>query len=447
MSDKPAFTRRQFLGASLAMISTAAAVPVFLDNAAFAMADADSGVKPGNKPGTPDQRILVVVQLSGGNDGLNTVVPFGMPEYYNARPRMAIAEKDALRIAGANGIGLNPELAPLKAMLDDGLASIIQGVGYPNPNRSHFSSMDIWHTADTTGGRGLGWIGRAMDEELATHNGQIPATSCVCIGGEAPLAAAGMQYKPISFERSNLFRWVGRDLHPALGAEYDRVSRAGVVGPAAVAEQPARPLNTSGPANQAAFVMRTALDAQLASDRIRGALAGAPLTTFPDSPLANQLKMVAAMIRAELPTRVYYVSMGSFDTHANQPNNHGRLLNQFSSAVQAFYEELKAMGQRSRVLTLAFSEFGRRVEQNASNGTDHGTAGPLFMFGDMIRPGLLGDHPSLKAEHLDKGDLVFNADFRSIYADVLEGWMKIDSKKVLGAAFPRAQVLASKARV
>ncbi|MCX5661560.1 MAG: DUF1501 domain-containing protein [Planctomycetota bacterium] len=446
MSNQPAFTRRQFLGTSLAMISTAAAVPIFLDDSAWAMADPD-GRAPGNIPGTPDQRILVVVQLTGGNDGLNTVVPFGMPEYYNSRPRMAIEEKQVLRIAGADGVGLNPELAPLKSMLDDGMASIIQGVGYPNPNRSHFSSMDIWHTADTNGGRGLGWLGRAMDEELATHDGKIPATSCVCVGGEAPLAAAGMLYKPISFERSNLFRWVGRDLHPALGAEYDRINRAGVVGPAA--EAAARPLISSanGPANQAAFVMRTALDAQLASDRIRGALAGDPLTAFPDSPLANQLKMVAKMIKAELPTRVYYVSMGSFDTHANQPNNHGRLLGQFSAAVQAFYAELKAMGQRSRVLTLAFSEFGRRVEQNASNGTDHGTAGPVFMFGDMIRPGLLGEHPSLKADRLDKGDLVFNADFRSIYADVLDGWMKINSAKVLGQAFPRAQVLKTKARV
>ncbi len=429
MSDPSAFTRRQFL-AGLAMVSTAATVPAFLESSVWAL-DTPEGTAHGSTPGVPDERILVVIQLTGGNDGLNTVVPYGMSEYYDARPRIAIKAADALKTS-VDGIGLNPDMGALKSMLDQGMATVVQGVGYPNPNRSHFTSMDIWNTADpTAAARGLGWLGRAMDEQLAENHGQIDPTACICIGHDTPLAANGQSYKPISLERANLFRWVGSDLHPVLAKEYDVIDRAGVLPGVTPSDQ----------GGQAAFVMRTALDAQLASDKIRSALATGPITAFPHGALADQLRMVAAMIRAGLPTRVYYVTLGGFDTHANQPNTQGRQLKEFTTATQAFYAELKAMGQQQRVLSLAFTEFGRRVQQNASNGTDHGTAGPVFLFGDMVNPGVLGTHPSMAANALDHGDLVYNVDFRCIYASILQNWMKIDAYKVLGQSFQPAQVL------
>ncbi|MEP0764856.1 MAG: DUF1501 domain-containing protein, partial [Chloroflexota bacterium] len=172
---------------------------------------------------------------------------------------------------------------------------------------------------------------------------------------------------------------------------------------------------------------------------VRKAVAAQPVTSFPSGELANQLRMVASMIRAELPTRVYYVAMGGFDTHANQAGQHERLLREFAQAMHAFYRELEAAGHSQRVLSLAFSEFGRRVQQNASGGTDHGAAGPMFLFGPQIRPGLLGNHPSL--DRLDQGDLIHQVDFRSVYAAVLEQWMRVDSVAALGARFKPAQIL------
>ncbi len=430
MTDRPAYTRREFVGTSLAIVSTTATVPAFLHQSALAVAPAP-GALTVSRPGVPEDRILVVIELSGGNDGLNTVVPYGAPEYYKARPVLAVRENDVIRLSKSQGLGLHPQMGPLRQMIDDGTAAVIQGVGYPNPNRSHFTSMDIWHTADTTPNQGVGWIGKAMDHTVDPQH--TDGTDCVCIGRNTPLATQGKTVKPISFQNANLFRWVGSDLHPLLGDEYDKINRAGIIIAAAGA----------APDDQTAFLMRTALNAQIASDRIRNAVAKGPVTRFPGGRLASQLRMVAAMIRAELRTRVYYVSLGGFDTHAAQINSHANNLGEFARGVNAFYAELKAMGQDSRVLTIAFSEFGRRVRQNASNGTDHGTAGPMFIFGDMVRPGLLGEHPSLA--RLDQGDLIYNVDFRSVYAAVLDHWLKADSTTVLGRRFRPANILSPKA--
>ena len=185
--------------------------------------------------------------------------------------------------------------------------------------------------------------------------------------------------------------------------------------------------------------MRTALDAQVSSQRIRTAVARKPLVRYPGGPLSRHLQIVASMFRDEMLTRVYYVSLGGFDTHANQQGRHANLMQQFAGAIHAFYKDLKAQGNNGRVLTMAFSEFGRRVAQNASGGTDHGTAAPMFVVGDMIRPGLLGEHPSLT--DLDDGDLKFNVDFRSVYAAVLEDWMGAPAEKILGREFPKASIV------
>lgn len=425
MSARPPLTRREFMHTGLAVVSTAATMPTFLQHSALALAESAPSEWLTSRPGIPDERVLVVIQLSGGNDGLNTVVPFGQDAYYKSRPRIAVARDQILTLDGIRGIGLHPQMAALKEMLDEGMASIVQGVGYPNPNRSHFASMDVWHTGDTRSNKGQGWLGKALDQTAA----KIP-NPMIAIGSTAPLAGLGKQSRAVSFQNASLFRWHGSDVHDTLEEPYQKMNRALLAADAAESD------------DQAAFVRRTAMNAQVASEQIRRAVAQGPTTSFPGGRLANQLQMVAAMIRANLPTRVYYVGLGGFDTHANQPGRHQGILRQFAESVRDFYRELKAIGQDGRVLTLAFSEFGRRVAQNASGGTDHGAAGPMFLFGDMIRPGLLGKHPSLS--RLNRGDLIHTVDFRSIYTSVLEQWLKTDSHKVLGKRFRPAEVLNRK---
>jgi uncharacterized protein (DUF1501 family) len=320
--------------------------------------------------------------------------------------------------------------------------------------------MDIWQTADTTG-TGTGWLGRYVDSECcgygkgesgkpehtnsgtgvppvssASGTGVPPAAPpaaglpAIAIGTEAPLALQGSKVQPVSFQDPDLFRWTGNDVHKALVKPYDQISRAGV--PEGI-----------DPDTSAGFLMRTALDAQISSDQIRKAVSQRPLIAYPNNnDLARQLAMVGAMIRAGLKTRVYYVTMGGFDTHAGQGGENGRhsqLLKQVADALKAFHDDLKAQENAGRVLTMTFSEFGRRVGQNASQGTDHGTASQMFLMGPMVKAGVLNDHPSLT--DLDNGDLKFNTDFRSVYAGVLEGWLKADSKKILEHEFKPVAVV------
>jgi len=384
--------------------------------------------------------VLVVIQLGGGNDGLNTVIPYTDPTYYKARPGIGIA-KDKVHKLGKSEVGLHPAMSPMKALFDDGVLALVQGVGYPNPNRSHFKSMDIWQTADTSA-TGNGWIGRYVDAECCGYGkgesgkpeksvadvgtGGAPV---IAIGGEAPLATQGQKSKPVAFENADLFRWTGKDVNGDLGDPYERINRRGEVSG----------VNTE---SNAGFLMRTALDAQLSSEQIRKAVSQKSLIAYPQSDLARQLSMVGAMIRAGLKTRVYYVTMGGFDTHAGQGGENGRhsqLLGQVAGALKAFHDDLKAQGNQDRVLTMTFSEFGRRVYQNASQGTDHGTASQMFLMGGMVKAGVLNSHPSLT--DLDSGDLKFTTDFRSVYAGVLEGWLKADAKKILEGTFKPVQIV------
>ncbi len=437
IDNSTAFTRRQFLSTGLVMASAAATLPAFLNRSALALPMPGLGLT--SMPGVPEDHILVVVQLSGGNDGLNMVVPYSMDAYYRARPGIGIAANNVLKL-GDYGVGLHPQMAGIKELYDGGMAAVIQGVGYPNPNRSHFKSMDIWHTADTTA-TGNGWLGRYFDSECCGYGKgesgkaeggkaeggakqrnsetakQVSNQPGIAIGRTAPLAMQGQSIKPISFESEELFRWVGQDVHKSLEDPYHKLERR---------EAPA------GDDSNSSFLMRTALDAQVSSDLIRKAVRQKPLVQYPGNELGRQLQMVASMIRAGLPTRVYYVQHGGFDTHAQQGSGNGRhanLLQQLSQAIKAFYSDLKAQENDGRVLTMSFSEFGRRVAQNASQGTDHGTAAPMFLFGPMVKAGVIGDHPSLT--DLDEGDLKHRIDFRSVYAGILDGWLKADPKKIL----------------
>jgi len=405
------YTRRVFIRHGLTLASCAASAPWFLQRSALALSSAAGAAADG--------RILVVVQLGGGNDGLNTVIPVEDDAYRRARPGIGIGQRNAIAL-GAGGLALHPSLANLKSLYDDGLVNIVQGVGYPNPNRSHFRSMDIWHTADPSG-RGRGWLGRYFDNECAGAPAPGPG---VALGVEAPLAMQGQDVRPVSFESPDALRWRPAELNEALASAYDDTMRTDLTG--------AMPQGSD-----AAFLMRTGMDARVAGDRIRSALDGGRPFARRGGPLAQQLSMVASMIRAGLPTRVYYTTLGGFDTHAGQGGargRHGALLEQFATSVRGFYDDLRRAGLDDRVLTMAFSEFGRRVAQNASGGTDHGAAAPAFLLGPMVRPGLTGRHPSLT--DLDEGDLKHGIDFRSLYATVLRRWLEADDAAALGRRHP-----------
>lgn len=428
-----AFTRRAFLSRGIVLASSAATIPLFLESSAYALAQGAGALS--SRPGVPDERILVVVQLSGGNDGLNTVIPYGDRGYYNARPGLAVPERDVLKLDSREAVGLHPRMDALKSLYDEGLVSLVQGVGYPNPNRSHFTSMDIWHTADTSGA-GVGWLGRYYDCECAgadpkNQNPSAPTpaqTAAISIGADAPRALLGRKTKPVTFESPDLFRWTGAQD----GADADKAYRDMLANGAPDAAE----------GSNASFLARTALDAQVSADVIRKAVSRANSSTYPRSELGRQLAMVAAMIGADLKSRVYYVNLGGFDTHAGQGGAQGRhanLLNDYAQSVKAFYDDLKAQSNDTRVLTMTFSEFGRRVGQNASGGTDHGAAAPMFFVGPMVKPGVLNAHPSLTA--LDDGDLKYGVDFRSVYAGVLKDWLKADPNQVLGRAWAPMRLL------
>ena len=338
----------------------------------------------------------------------------------DARP--ATSGGTALPLDVDSGLGLHPSLTGFRDLLDQGRLEVVQGVGYPNPNRSHFASMDIWQTGRTSG-QGTGWLGRFFDHQCG---GTPDPQAAIALGRDAPLALVGEVQKPIAFEDERLFRWKGEDLHPAMAAPYERLVRAGE-------------LPDVDPDSQAAYLMRTSLDAQISSDRIRAAVRRAPGVRYPGGPLSGQLRLIASMIADEMPTRVYYASLGGFDTHGNQLGSHAGLMRQLGDAVAAFQADLQQQGAGDHVMTMVFSEFGRRVAENGSGGTDHGTAAPMFLVGPKVRPGVIGNHPSLT--DLDGGDLRYTLDFRSVYAGILAGWFAVDPGPILGRNHPPARIV------
>ncbi len=413
----------------MAFLSMATTVPLFMQRSAEGIM-IPLGSLVSSRAGVPDDRVLVVIQLAGGNDGLNTVIPYGSREYYTNRSQIAIGAPGsttynagaALSISDQDGYGLHPNLTGLLDLMENGQAAIVQGVGYPNPNRSHFTSTDIWHTGNHSA-QGYGWLGRYFDN---TCSGKPNPKGSIAIGNRAPLALHGASQKAVNFETEELFRWAGASSDESLEKLYDNINRQ-------------EKATSSKDDSQLDFLVRTSLDAQVSSDRIRAAVSKHPLVRYPSGQLAQQLQLIASMIRADLPTRVYYASLSGFDTHANQLNSHANLMRQLGDTLKAFQQDLGKQGNTGKVLTMVFSEFGRRVAQNGSAGTDHGTAAPMFLIGDNVKAGLLGKHPSLT--RLDEGDLIYNTDFRQVYASVLEDWMGADSKEILGKKYTKSSVL------
>jgi uncharacterized protein (DUF1501 family) len=431
-------TRRIFLQRGLALLAAAPTIPTFLDQTMLALAADADGART-QRPTGKDGKILVVVQLSGGNDGLNTVIPFGDDAYYRARPAIGHDPKTVLKLT--DYIGLHPNLAPLKELFDDAKAAVLQGVGYPNPNRSHFRSMDIWHSAQPDREVAQnGWLGRYFDN---TCSGSDPHVG-VAIGAQLPLAMQGDRITPLSFDRPESYRYTGKDQ-----ADYLKLNQkeniAAAVSPSTQPAPKARIVTKKHeieitPASQLDFLHRTAMDAQVSSDDImRMTRNHQSPTQYPGGEFGSGLRTIAAMIEGGLPTRVYYVSLGGFDTHAGERGRHDNLMGQLAQGISAFWKDIKSQGNDDRVLMMTFSEFGRRVAQNASGGTDHGTAAPMFMIGSSIKDHVVGKHPSLT--DLDQGDLKYNLDFRSVYATVLQNWLETPSKPILCDQFPLLKVL------
>lgn len=377
-----------------------------------------------------DRRILVLVQLAGGNDGLNTVVPFADPAYHSLRPTLALKEKDVIRLNDHQG--LHPSLAAMHRLLDEGHLGIVQNVGYPNPNRSHFRSTEIWETASASDETlNTGWIGRYLDNACAGPD--IPAfvqdqePDAIHINAEVPQSFGGaMPHNTYGLTLGARAGRAGRDEVALL----ERIASRPDAGLAAHADH-----DHEEAANHA-FLRATLMDSLVAEKRIQAIIdANKPEAAYPGGNFAQSLRNVAGLIAAGLSTRVYFVSLGGFDTHAGQATAHANLLRQLSEGLAAFQKDLTARGLADQVLTMTFSEFGRRPNENLSAGTDHGTAAPLFVMGNNIHGSLHGTAPSLEIEK--NADLTFSTDFRSVYATVLDKWLETPADEILGGKFER----------
>ncbi len=407
------FTRRDFLKRGSLFVSMGVTAPTFLTTTARALAAQDDSCTTG--PGA--NRILLVVQLGGGNDGLNTFVPYTDPTYYRVRPALAVPESDVLTIS--DSLGLNPALAPFKEMFDANQLSIVQGVGYPNPNRSHFRSTDIWTSANPETLEETGWLGRFLDAQ--------------CSGEDRRLRAVD-----IGTTVSRLF-WTGQSIVPAISSieTFDLEADAEFPDDQSNQIEALKLLNAGGSGRDYDdYISRVAIDALATSDELKRIAASyASTIEYPQGEFADGLKTIAKIISGDLGTRVFHITKGGFDTHAAQANSHGTLLTDVAESIQAFMRDMERIGRADDVLIMTFSEFGRRVAENASVGTDHGAAASLCLIGSGINAGIIGDHPSL--DDLDDGDLKFGIDFRSVYGTILQDWLGATPAPIIGTSdFP-----------
>ena len=369
--------------------------------------------------------VLVVVQLSGGNDGLNTVAPFRDETYLEKRPTLAVRSDVALRID--QSFGFHPAARGLADLLEAGQLAIVQGVGYSNPNRSHFESMDIWHTCRRkTETRNDGWLGRYLERAGSEEDSDAPALH---LGPEKqPLALASSDVQVPSIRSLKQFQL--RD------GNNSRLKNA-------IREINGKPAATGN--SLLGFVQNNSSAALSTAERIESIGAGyRSQVSWPDSGLAGKLRSGAQLIDSGMAARIYYVTLDGFDTHARQAGAHAALLREFSSAVAAFIQDINDHGHGDRVTLFGFSEFGRRLQENASEGTDHGAAAPVFLAGNSVESGLIGKHPSLTDLH--DGDVKHHTDFRQVYAALLEHWLGTASTPILGQSFKPVLVFKQKTR-
>ena len=372
-------------------------------------------------PGLPgsEGRCLVLINLYGGNDGLNCVVPHGDPQYYRLRPGLAIPPADVLAIDAR--IGLNPTMRSFKTLYDKGMVAIVQGVGYPNPDHSHFRSTEIWQTAAPERYEHTGWLGRYFDDAGLPRENLFKGVAVSRVLPEVMVS-----------DRTDI------PAIPGLG-QYAMAADSNALARNAFRQQAHdRALPFDSP--YLAHVMQIEGDAQRSSEELPRLVAGyTTKAAYPATALGRSLALAAQIVGSNLGTKAIYVEHGSFDTHVNQKATQDVLLAQFSNAIAAFYDDLAAHGNDRRVLTLTFSEFGRRIEENGSRGTDHGEASPLFLIGGSVRGGLYGTAPDLGATNM--GNVRFSVDFRSVYATVLERWLGRPSDALLNGTFAPLPVL------
>ena len=370
-------------------------------------------------------RVLVVLQLSGGNDALNTIVPYADPLYMDNRPMVSIPQDQVLPIN--DYIGFNPGMGPIKRLYDEGKVAIIQGIGYPNPSRSHFRSMDIWHTCEPDKLGSEGWVGRAIRD--ADPNKENVLTG-VNFGRGLPraLAAPGVPVASVgNLETYGVLTGIKGEDQRAEALEVFSNIYSPTIGRDVVMD----------------YFLQTGMDALKGADILSTAPGKYSSTVeYASNPMAQYMRNIAQVHLAELGTRFLYTTApyNSFDTHAAQAGPHARLCAEWSGAVSDFYDDLKEHSAAEDVVVLVFTEFGRRVHDNGS-GTDHGAGGIAFIIGDAVKGGLYGEYPSLEADKLLEGDLQYNNDFRGTYATLLEKWMGLDSKPIVGGSFEQLDFL------
>jgi uncharacterized protein (DUF1501 family) len=379
-------------------------VPKFLK--AF---ETGKAVPPGNK-------VVVVLQLSGGNDGLNTVIPIGNDIYYKSRPKLGIERTAALSLTGE--VGLHPELTAFADAFHNGDLGILNSVGYPNPDRSHFRSMDIWQTASASNEYiTSGWIGRYLDAQC---NGCGKPTQALEIDDILSLALKGNEMNGLAFkDPKRLFGTSNEKFFKEVSSHHNDHHD----------EQPVD------------YLYKTMAETLSSADYIFKQSKARPSTApYPNTNLGKDLQTIASLIYSDINTKVYYVSLGSFDTHVNQQQQQQRLFKEMNDAVGAFVKDLKANNRFNDVLLFTFSEFGRRVSQNASGGTDHGTANSMFLIGGGLKEkGIINALPDLT--DLDQGDLKYKIDFKNVYATVLNQWLNADDEKILGKKFDQLKFI------
>jgi uncharacterized protein (DUF1501 family) len=419
-----ALFRRSLVTRGALLVASGLLAPSFITRTAMALDGPSSQLGPVALDASKKKNILVVLQLSGGNDGINTLIPFGDANYAKLRPTLEIAATDVLKLT--DSVGLHPSLAKLKTLYDQGKMAVIQGVGYPNPNRSHFRSMDIWHSARPETFERSGWLGRYVSACQCAQDNALPAISVgdqlnTLFWTDTTLVPAVASIGAFSFLTDTKYK---NDRTFQLQTLQNIYNQAG---------------NWSA---QEALIRRGTIQALASSDELQKVASSytSPITYPANNGLANQLKMVAQVIAGNLGTRLFSVSMGGFDTHANQKDNQAKLFGQLGDAVDAFMQDLVNMKQQDNVTIMTFSEFGRRVKQNGSNGTDHGTAEPMFIIGNNIHGGLYGSYPSL-GDLDNNGDLKFSADFRSVYAGMLRDVVGADPAAILAGSYDPLAVM------
>ena len=393
--SKCSLTRREALRTGLFGMGIGRALPAVFGTASLSIAAQAFQTGQEKHP----ERIMVVVELTGGNDGLDTIIPWSNDQYQKLRPTL----NESKQVLKANDdLGFHHKLSGLYSMWNDGSVAVVNGCGYPNPDRSHFSSMEYWHTASPHAAQNVGWVGRVAD----TFWKQAQPNEIINIAQKQSLAVQSQRHSPVVFNNPDAFVRAGDALQ---GDAYHKLVTQSETGNATL--------------DFVSSISRTAEDSSV---RVREAVKKYQTpVAYGAAPLSLDLRKVAALISAGFPTRVYYVSLSGFDTHASQLGGRQYLLTGLGEGLNAFMSDVKRMGRANDVALMMFSEFGRRVEENASGGTDHGTAGPMFVMGKSIKPGFYGKHPSL-TDLDENGDLKMTTDFRRVYATMIKGWMGYD---------------------